>query len=47
MEAAAGVEDFDADEAVVFPVEDDERLDAFGRGGGMLVRPRVSRSPVR
>ena len=34
MKAAAGVEDLDADEAVVFPVQDDERLDAFGRGGG-------------
>jgi hypothetical protein len=33
VEAAAGVEDLDADEAVVFPVKDDERLDAFGRGG--------------
>lgn len=34
MEAGAGVGDFDADEAVVFPVEDEECLDAFGRGGG-------------
>ena len=34
VEAAAGVEDLDADEAVVFPVQDDERLDAFGRVGG-------------
>ena len=34
MEAGAGVEDLDADEPVVFPVEDDEGLDAFGRGGG-------------
>ena len=31
VEAGAGVEDFDADEAVVFPVEDDECLDAVGR----------------
>jgi hypothetical protein len=34
VEAAAGVEDLDADEAVVFPVQDDEGLDALGRGGG-------------
>ncbi len=33
-EACAGVEDFDADEAVVFPVEDDEGLDAVWRVGG-------------
>jgi len=47
MEAGAGVEDFDADEAVVRPAEDDECRDAFGRVAGMLVRPRVGRSPVR
>ena len=34
VKAAAGVEDFDSDEAVVFPVEDDECPDAFWRGGG-------------
>ena len=34
VQSAAGVEDFDAGEAVVFPVEHDERLDAFGRAGG-------------
>ena len=34
MESAAGVEDLDADEAVVFPVQDDECLDAFRRVGG-------------
>src|ERR1700746_166407 len=33
VQAAAGVEDLDADEAVFFPVEDDECLDAFGRAG--------------
>src|ERR1700733_3242898 len=32
-EPDAGVEDFDADEAVVSPVEHDERLDAPGRLG--------------
>lgn len=34
VEAGAGVEDFDADEAAIFPVEDDECVDAFGRVGG-------------
>ena len=34
MEPAAGVEDPGADEAVAFPVQDDERPGAFGRGGG-------------
>ena len=46
MEAAPGVEDFDADKAVVLSVQDDECLDAFGRGIEMLVRPRVSHWPV-
>ncbi len=32
-EAGAGVEDFDADEAVVFPVEGDEAIDTVGHGG--------------
>jgi hypothetical protein len=35
-EACAGVENFDADEAVVFPVEDDEAFDA-GRRGALRV----------
>ena len=30
VEAGAGVEDFDFDEAVVLPAEGDECLDAFG-----------------
>jgi hypothetical protein len=50
VEACAGVEDLDTDEAVAFPVQDDERLDAWTPSGGvagMLVRPRVSRWPVR
>ena len=34
MEPGAGTGDPGADETVVFPVEDDERPDAFGRGGG-------------
>ena len=33
MEAGAGVEDLDADEAVVFPVERDEPAGAARRGG--------------
>ena len=31
VEAGAGVEDFEADEAVILPVEHDERLYALGR----------------
>ena len=34
MEAAAGVEDLDADDAVVFPVECDELADS-GRQAGL------------
>ena len=33
MEAAAGVEDFDADKAVVFPVERDESADSGWQAG--------------
>jgi hypothetical protein len=47
VEAGAGVEDLDADEAAVFPVERDEPFGA-GRGGAWrVVRPGVSRPPVR
>jgi hypothetical protein len=47
VEAGAGVEDLDSDEAVVFPVERDEPFGAGGVGAWMVVRPRVSGSPVR
>jgi hypothetical protein len=41
-ETDAGVEDLDADEAVVFPVEGDEAVDTVGHGGlgGGAVRGR-------
>ena len=45
MEAGAGVEDLDADEAVVFPVERDESLGAgrsAGLDGGAARRERVA-----
>ena len=45
VEAGAGVEDFDADEAVVFPVED-ERLDAVERVGGDAGSAGMSGSSV-
>jgi hypothetical protein len=47
MEAGAGVEDFDADEAVVFPVQGDEPSVPGGVGAWRMVRPGVSGSPVR
>ena len=41
-----GVEDLDADETVVLPVEGDEGFDAGGRRGRRVVRPGVSASSV-
>ena len=41
-----GVEDLDADEAVVLPVEGDEGFDAGGCRGRRVVRPGVSASSV-
>jgi hypothetical protein len=36
VEPGVGVEDFEADEAVVLPVEDDEAADAGGNSAGMV-----------
>jgi hypothetical protein len=41
-----GVEDFDADEVVVLPVEGDKGLDTGGVGARRVVRPGVSASSV-
>lgn len=45
-ESGAGVEDFDADEAVVSPVEHDERLDTLGRPGLDAGRATRREGPV-
>jgi hypothetical protein len=47
VKGLAGVEDLDADEAAVFPVEDDERFGASGVLALMLWRPGSSFSSVR
>jgi len=47
VEAGAGVEDLDADEAAVFPVQRDEAAGAGWRGAWRVVRPGVSGLLVR
>jgi hypothetical protein len=47
VESGTGVEDLDADEAVVFPVQRDEPAGAGRRGAWRVVRPGASGSLVR